>query len=63
MWQMKSGESHCTHELASDVWREEEKEEEEQKDVMTSKNLTALTLQVGNNIATETMAHSNHLFP
>ena len=21
---MKSGESHCTHEVASDVWREEE---------------------------------------
>ena len=61
---MKSSESHCTHELASDARKEKEKEEEkeekekeekekeekekEEKDVMTSKNLTTLTWQVGN---------------
>ena len=59
---MKSSESHCTHELASDARKEKEEEKEEkekeekekeekekeEKDVMTSKNLTTLTWQVGN---------------
>ena len=31
MWQMMSGESHCTHEVASDVWREEGRGERKRK--------------------------------
>ena len=58
---MKSGESHCNHELASDVRRGGGRRKEEEggrrrkrkegmkEDVMTSKNLTTLTWQVGNN--------------
>ena len=48
---MKSGESHCNHELASDVrrggGRRKEGRKEGRKDVMTSKNLATLTRQVG----------------
>ena len=61
---MKSGESHCNHELASDVRRgggrrkeggregRKEGRKEGREDVMTSKNLTALTWQVGNKYIT-----------
>ena len=45
---MKSGQSHCTHGLASDVRQVKEEEKKKDEDVMTSKNLTTLTWQVGN---------------
>ena len=41
------GESHCNHELASDVRRGGRRRRKEKEDVMTSKNLTTLTWQVG----------------
>ena len=52
---MKSSESDCTHELASDLWREggggEGKgifDEKEEEDIMISKNLIIFIWKMGN---------------